>query len=71
MGRYRNMVLGIIGSSVLAVLGITSCSRKAINNEEIIDVYGPPPSEFVDSLDNAGEEPLTDTDSEQTSKETK
>lgn len=33
-------------------LGFTSCTKKALNNNEIIDVYGPPPPpEYVDSLD--------------------
>lgn len=49
--RLKKWAFGAIGSSVLLALGITSCGKKTFNNNEIIDVYGPPPSEFVDSLD--------------------
>lgn len=53
MKRMKKWTLGIIGSAVLFVLGISSCSKKALNNNEIVDVYGPPPApEYVDSLDN-------------------
>lgn len=50
--RLKKWAFGAIGSSVLMVLGITSCGKKALNNNEIVDVYGPPPSEYVDSIDN-------------------
>lgn len=52
MRRLRKWFYCIIGSSVLMALGFTSCTKKALNNNEIIDVYGPPPPpEYVDSLD--------------------
>ena len=72
MKRLKTWALGIIGTSVLTVLGITSCSKKALNNEEIIDVYGPPPpSTYVDSLDNEETEVVENNDTTQTTKEEK
>ena len=64
MKRLKTWVLGIIGTSVLTVLGITSCSKKA-------DVYGPPPSEYVDSLDNSETEVIENNDTTQTIKDKK
>lgn len=71
MKRLKTWALGIIGTSVLTVLGITSCSKKALSNEEIIDVYGPPPSTYVDSLDNEEIEVVENNDTTQTTKEEK
>ncbi len=71
MKRLKTWVLGIIGTSVLTVLGITSCSKKALNNHEIVDVYGPPPSEYIDSLDNSETEVIENNDTTQTMKDKK
>jgi len=72
MKRLKTWALGIIGTSVLTVLGITSCSKKALSNEEIIDVYGPPPpSTYVDSLDIDETEVVENNDTTQTTKEEK
>ena len=56
---------------MFTVLGITSCSKKALNNHEIVDVYGPPPSEYVDSLDNSETEVIENNDTTQTIKDKK
>ena len=70
MKRLKTWALGIIGTSVLTVLGITLCSKKALSNEEIIDVYGPPPpSTYVDSLDNEETEVIDSNDTTRTTKE--
>lgn len=52
MGRFRKWTLGIIGSSVLAALGFSSCSGSGLRNENIECVYGPPPEFYSDTLHN-------------------
>lgn len=62
MGKFRNMTLGIIGSSVLAALGFSACSGNGLRRENVECVYGPPPEFYNDTVKKKSIEAPDNTD---------